>query len=145
MLSSCCVLQANWGHNRRFSLSKDTNELDKALVSLSSVTNVQTTAKIFATIDSDVEINVKISMYEIVQSLQSQNESESEEELHIHAEEVTKVTAAEARTAIKKLPHFAEQQEKVNRLYSLLETTEDRVGEIGLPNLKKKLNFFTRV
>ena len=77
--------------------------------SLPGVTNVQTTAEEFATIDSDKEMAAEVSVFEIVQSLQIQNNSESEDEPQIEEEEVAKVTTVEARVAIQTLRRFAEQ------------------------------------
>ena len=71
--------------------------------SLAGVTNVQTTAEEFATIDSYVETAAEISVSEIVQSWQTQIDSESEDEPQMEVEEVAKVTTAEAGVAIQTL------------------------------------------
>ena len=47
--------------------AEDRDELDKVVESLVGVTNVQTTAEEFATIDSDVEMAAEVSVTEIVQ------------------------------------------------------------------------------
>ena len=99
-------------------LAEDRDELDKVVESLAGVTNVQTTAEEFATIDSDVETAAEVSVSEIVQSLLTQNHSESEDEPQIEVEEVAKDTTAEARVAIQTLRRFAQQQEKGNCLFN---------------------------
>ena len=91
--------------------------------------NVQTTAKEFATIDSD-EMAAEVSVSEIVQCLQAQNDSKSEDEPQIEVEEVAKVTTAKVRVAIQTLRYFAEQQEKSDYLFSPLGIIEDRVEVI---------------
>ena len=95
-----------------------------------------------------METAAEVSVSEIVQSLQtSQNDSESEDEPQIEVKEVAKVTTEEARVAIQTLRCFAEQQEKGDCLFSLLDIIEDRVEEISSSNLKQKtrLDFFKRV
>ena len=47
-------------------LAEDRDELDKVVESLARVPNVQTIAEEFATIDSDVETTVEVSVSEIV-------------------------------------------------------------------------------
>ena len=49
--------------------AEDRDELDRVVESLTCVTNVQTTAEEFATIDSNVKTAAEVSVSEIVQSL----------------------------------------------------------------------------